>query len=560
MTMREFTLAILILSFLGLSFAQDPQPKRPENFKPYKYKHSIEQLHKKYSKKMLKAARKEMVELEKVNENGKYKGELESLDTHPTPNWYVDAKLGVFYDWGLYSIAGYSIKEWSRARYPDWYLNHMYGMHKEYHKETWGDDFHRDDFIPLFTASNFDAEEVIQLSVNAGAKYFVPFNKHHDGYCLWNSKFTQRDVVDMVPGRDITRELVDACKKAGLPHGFYFSVEDYEYPLISEDGKHLRVRMWSEGMAPDNAGIVKSENEIYVDFMPEYHNRLLSGKIPVNHFIDDYLIPQAKDFIDQYEPDILWFDGEWQRPAAYYKTPDLVAYFYNKYEGVKEVVSNDRMGQETREHHGDYYTSETDEVVTKMDYPWEENRSMSESYGYNWSDSLENYLDPNQLIEMFVRIVAKGGNLNLIVNPNGSGRIPQIQKDLLKELGDWMKVNSEAIYETRPYESLCDNTQLGQPVWYTMSKDSAYGYAIVFDWPMSETFICKNANPVWDTEVYMLGYDKPMKWVDTGLTTWGVSAKIPEVMLRDPSKRPCKHAWVLKFVYDKNHEYGRERE
>ncbi len=542
------------------SEAQDVQPERPENFKLYTYKYSIEKLYTKYSKKMLRAARKEMAGLEKVNQKGKYKGELASLDTHPTPEWYIDAKLGIFFDWGLYSVPGYGIKEWSRARYPDWYLNHMYGMLKDYHEATWGADFHRDDFIPLFTAENFDAEEVIQLTVNAGAKYFVPFNKHHDGFCLWDSKFTQRDVVDMMPGRDITGELVEECKKAGLPHGFYFSVEDYEYPLITEEDKGLKVRMWSEGMAPDNAGVTKADNEVCVDFMPAYHNRILSGKVPVQHFIDDYLVPQAKDFIDQYEPDILWFDGEWQRPAAYYRTPDIVAYFYNKFEGVKEVVSNDRMGMETRRKHGDYYTSETDEVVTAMDYPWEENRSMSESYGYNWSDSLENYVSADELIQMLVRIVAKGGNLNLIINPDGSGRIPEIQKNLLKELGDWLKVNGEAIYGTRPYEALCDQTQLGQPVWYTMSKDSTYGYAIVFDWPKSETFICKEANPVWETDVQMLGYDKPLEWVDTGMKLWSLSAKIPEEMLRDSTKRPCKHAWVLRFVYDKKHEYHTERE
>ena len=108
---------------------------------------------------------------------------------------------------------------------------------------------------------------------------------------------------------------------------------------------------------------------------------------------------------------------------------------------------------------------------------------MSESYGYNHQDSLENYLTADELIQMFVRIVAKGGNLNLMVNPDGTGKVPDIQMDLLKELGDWLKVNGEAIYGTRPYEVICDNTQLGQPVWYTMSKDSTYGYAIVFEWP-----------------------------------------------------------------------------
>jgi alpha-L-fucosidase len=152
--------------------------------------------------------------------------------------------------------------------------------------------------------------------------------------------------------------------------------------------------------------------------------------------------------------------------------------------------------------------------------------------------------------------VAKGGNLNLMVNPDGTGKIPEIQVDLLKQLGEWLAVNGEAIYGTRPYEKICDNTQLGQPAWYTMSKDSTYAYAIVFDWPKSETFICSGVNIVWETELYLLGYDKPLEWVDTGTRAWGVSAKIPEEMLGNPGARPCQHAWVLKFEYDKKNEYG----
>jgi alpha-L-fucosidase len=309
-------------------------------------------------------------------------------------------------------------------------------------------------------------------------------------------------------------------------------------------------------MAPDNAGVVKEAGEINGAFNSDLHNRMLSGKIPVRNFIDDYIVPQAKEFIDKYDPDILWFDGEWQRPAEYYKTPEIVAYFYNKAEGRKEVASNDRLGIGTREKHGDFYTSETDEVVEKMDYPWEENRSMSESYGYNHTDSLENYLSADELIQMLVRIVAKGGNLNLMVNPDGTGKVPQIQVDLLEELGEWLQVNGEAIYGTRPYEKISDNTQLGQPVWYTMSRDSTYAYAIVFDWPKSETFICTSANPVWESEVTMLGYDKPLEWVDTGRKRWGMSIKIPAEMLADPENRPCSHAWVLKFRYDKDNEFG----
>lgn len=548
--MKHYLLLFSVILFSCVS----PENGGAENdFIPYEYEMSITELSE-ISSEFLKRSHEEMNELLTVNTAGPYHATSESLDTHPTPEWYKDAKLGIFFDWGLYSIAGHGEKGWSRARYPDWYLNHMIHNFKDYHAATWGADFKRDDFIGMFRAEGFNANSIIDLAKKSGAKYFVPFSKHHDGFCLWDSEFTHRDVVDMNPGRDLTRELIDACEAAGLYHGFYFSVEDYEYPLLSEEGG-LNLRLWSKNMAPDNAGVIVSNDEALMDFNPEKHDKLVSGKVPVNNFIDDYIVPQAKDFIDKYDPDILWFDGEWQRPAEYYKTPDIVAYFYNRAEGRKAVAANDRWGQNTREHCGDFYTSETDEVVEKLEDTWEENRSMSESYGYNSSDSLENYVSADELIQMLVRIVAKGGNLNLIVNPDGQGNIPQIQVDLLNELGAWLEINGEAIYGCGLYETLCDNTQLGQPVWYTASKDEKYGYAIIFDWPKSETFICTNANISWETEVYMLGYDTPLEWVDTGKKSWGLSAKIPEEMLRNPDARPSQHAWVLRFVHDINNEF-----
>ena len=546
---------LLLITYFLLYTSSCNQDLKKVEFSKYSYKYSIEDLHEKFSNDVIESAKNDREELNRINQNGKYQANFESLDKHKTPDWYKDAKLGIFYDFGLYSVAGYGNKGWSRARYPDWYLSQMYRDARDYHIKTWGEDFERDDFIPLFTIENFNAKEVIELVKYSGAKFFVPFSKHHDGYCLWKSKYTHRDVVDMFPGKDLTKELVEACKKAKIFHGFYFSVEEYEYPLINENNE-LYIRYWSKGLAPDNAGTVEEEGKVSGDFISEKHNRMISGKIPVYDFTSEFLVPQAKEFIDKYDPDIIWFDGEWMKPAEYYKTKDIVAYFYNKAEGRKKVVSNDRFGIGTRGKHGDFYTSETDEVVDKLDYPWEECRSMSESYGYNRFDSPGNYLSADELIKMLVRIVAKGGNLNLIVNPDGTGKIPQIQIDLLKELGNWLKINGEAIYGTRTYEKVCDNTQLGQPVWYTMSKDSTYGYAIIFDWPKSKTFICSGVNIVWESRVYMLGYDKPLEWVDTGKKHWGLSAKIPDEMVNNPSVRPCKYAWVLKFEYDKENRFG----
>jgi len=217
---------VLLISTLLISCATVEDQDAEEGFVPYEYEMSVSALHES-SDKFLERSREEMKELMAMNASGPYRATLSSLETHPTPDWYEDAKLGIFFDWGLYSIAGYGEKGWSRARYPDWYLNHMIHDFKDYHAKTWGADFKRDDFIGMFLAEGFSANDIIELVKKSGAKYFVPFSKHHDGFCLWDSEFTHRDVVDMNPGRDLTQELIDACEAAGLYHGFYFSVEDY---------------------------------------------------------------------------------------------------------------------------------------------------------------------------------------------------------------------------------------------------------------------------------------------------------------------------------------------
>ena len=138
------------------------QDKQADHYKPYEYKHSTAQL-KKITKQHVKRAGQELADMDRIISQGPFSATVESLSGHSTPEWYKDAKLGIFFDWGLYSIAGYGEKGWSRARYPDWYLNRMYGQFMDYHHRVWGENFQRDDFIGLFNAEEFDATKVIQL-------------------------------------------------------------------------------------------------------------------------------------------------------------------------------------------------------------------------------------------------------------------------------------------------------------------------------------------------------------------------------------------------------------
>jgi alpha-L-fucosidase len=539
--------ALLVSASALATPAAEPVPARP-----FRHRHSIAELREIHGRSQVERAREAWKEIDRVNAAGPYGPERESLDRHAVPDWYLDGKLGIFYDWGLYSVAGYDEKGWKKARYPDWYLHRMYTELAAYHARAWGPGFERDDFVPLFTAAGFDAERVADLVAASGARYLVPFSKHHDGFCLWDSSYTERDVVDLRPGFDVTGALVDACRRRGLRTGFYFSVEEYEYPVVLADGS-IAVRLWEEEMA-HGASVRKVDGQLLTDLAP-LHERRLSGKVPVPRFVEDYLVPQAKEFLDRYQPDILWYDGEWGRPSDYYRTRDLAAYFYNRAEGRRQVVVNDRFGKESRRAFGDFFTSETDEITQPIDRTWEENRSMSGSYGYCRTDDETDTLAATELVHMLVRIVARGGNLNLVVSPDGAGSIPELQRSRLEEVGRWLAKNGEAIYGTRRYEVHAEDSQLGERVFYTRSKDGRFAYAILFDFPRDETVVLQKANPRHGTTVTMLGHDAPLEWVDTGKKAYGMSVRIPRAWRDDPAKRPSRHAWVIKFEWDRNDEF-----
>ena len=167
--------------------------------------------------------------------------------------------------------------------YPDWYEFRLDtdSAFIKYHEKIWGKDFKRDDFIPLFAASKYQPQKLVEIAKEAGMKYVVPFNKHHSGFCLWPSSFTQRDAMDMGPGKDLIKPLVESCQKEGLKFGFYFSVEEWEYPVIDAAGK-LQNRLWGGEIKP---------------YSPELEKKS-SGKIAVKNYATDYLIPQAIEFIE----------------------------------------------------------------------------------------------------------------------------------------------------------------------------------------------------------------------------------------------------------------------
>ena len=517
-------------------------PVRPENHKPYIYKHTTEEL-KKFTKQHVKSAAKDLKDMDKVIFDGPYKASFASLSEHATPEWYMDGKFGIEVNYGIYSVAGYGTKGYGGNYYTDCYLDNIYGKKGkgDYYIEHWGEDFEKDDFIPLFTASELDADEYIKLFKEAGAKFFVQFNMHRStGMPLWDSKYTFRDPVDMPPHRDLTDEFVQACRKYGLPYGMYLNLEDTSYPIISVNGEII-IREWTK--FKKNPVPVNGSFEVTHPYNPDAEARQLQGKVPVYDYVNDYLLPISKEFIDKYEPDYLWFDGGWKRPAWYYQSHKIVAYYYNIFHGKKYVMVNSRIGNDLYGKLGDVAISEGGQMdgANSSDY-WEENTPMGNNFAYDWRENDSNVTSSTDLLHMLIRIVAKGGNLLLIVTPDGNGKIPEYQVSRLKDMGAWLKTNGESIYNTRPNPWFCEETHFGQNIYYTQSKDEKYAFAICLKLNGEDLLLSKaRAKP--GSEIKLLGYDKPLSWVNL---PWGLTIHLPKE-LQNEATRSGKHAWVFSF-------------
>jgi alpha-L-fucosidase len=534
--------------------------RRPEGYDPvsYRYKYSLQDMEEKFSEQTMALANSEYQRMTEIIEKGKWKPDGESLDRHITPEWFEDLKFGMFIDWGLWSIGAYAPKMEHEAMYPDWYEYRMVDDDRPYkrghsnmipyHHKNWGADFERGDLIPLFTGKNYHPDKLVDLAVQSGMKYVIPFCKHMSGFCIWPSSYTHMDVGDRLD-KDYIKPLVDNCRKKGLKFGFYYGLQEWEYPIIGDDG-NLMYRTWFRGNTTTgkyDASELSGSSKKTIS-LRDWEN-IIPGKIPVKNFLKEYLIPQAVEFIDRYDPDILWYDGEWTNPVEDLGSYEIAAYFYNQAEGRKEVAVNDRYGlldgQELRRKRGDIFTSEygysPEGIVEQkpwMKHAWEENRSISQSFGFNWQDTEANVITSKALVDMLVNIVAAGGNLLLIVSPDGKGALPDIQRERLNAIGQWLKVNGEGIYHTRSFSVIAENN-----VRYTRSKDNKTVYAISLDWPGKQLEL-KSVKPAEGSKIYMLGYKKPLEWsYRDGVTT----VILPEKLQKE-SNHPCKYAYTFRIT------------
>jgi alpha-L-fucosidase len=346
-----------------------------------------------------------------------------AVDARPTPEWWSDAKFGIFIHWGPYSVPAFAVK----GEYAEWYWERLRArgdatsardqairaQTREFHERNYGRDFDYAAFVPQFRAEMFDADAWAKTLKDSGARYVVLVSKHHDGFALWPSK--QADAswgrpwnsVAAGPKRDLVGELTTAVRRQQLEMGFYFSLYEWFNPL------------W------------------------------LSGD--TDAYVERHLFPQFKDLVTRYSPSIIFSDGEWSLPSEKWRAPELLAWLFNDSPVASKVVVNDRWGEETRHKHGGYYTTEYGAGLPGATHAWEENRGMGFSYGYNRTEGLADYATAEQLLLTLIDTVSRGGNLLLNIGPTADGRIPVEMQERLAYLGQWLEVNGEAIYGTRTF-------------------------------------------------------------------------------------------------------------
>ena len=403
-----------------------------------------------------------------------YEPTWESLDTHSCPEWFHDAKIGMYFHWGACSVPAWAPRK-DGISYAEWYWYNMNDRENptwNYHRENYGENFSYDDFIPMFKAEDYDPAAWVSFAKRVGANYLFVNAKHHDGFCLWPSKFPNRNAFKMGPQKDLIGPLVRAARNENLKVGFYYSCYEWYNPVYT--GK------------------------------PFSYARL----IPVEHYVDDFMIPQIKELIDMYNPDFLYFDGEWDHPAEFWKSRDYVAHYYNRADGRKQdVLVNDRYGKGSRGHHGDVYNVEYHYGIESeglLTHKWSYWRGVGKTYGYNKDTSPEDCLTVRELIHMVVNGISKNGNFDINVGPTAAGIISDVEREPLLALGKWLEINGEAIYGTRSW-----NVTVEGDIRFTTKGD--YVYAVFLKW-QGEKFRITSVRPVQGSAVTMLGVPGGLEW------------------------------------------------
>jgi alpha-L-fucosidase len=396
-----------------------------------------------------------------------------SKQNDPKMQWWREAKFGMFIHWGLYAVP--SGKWGDKTTYGEWIMNKAKIPRTEYGA-----------LAKQFNPTQFNAEEWVKIAKAAGQKYMVITSKHHDGFAMFKSS-DPYNIFDATPfKRDILKELADACRKNDMKLGFYYSqAQDWYHPGGAVPGN----KEWDD-----------------------------THKGDMNKYVDSIVVPQVKEIMENYgDVAVIW----WDTPVGI--TPEMAQKISSVIKKYPNLITNNRLGGRVG---GDLETPE--QFIPATGFPgqnWEVCMTMNEHWGYNAYD--DNWKSTTDLLQKLIDIASKGGNFLLNVGPNQYGVIPEVCQQNLKEMGDWLKINGEAIYGTQaspfPFLSWGRATRKGQTI-----------YLHVFDWPKDGKLIVPLGNKI--TGAHLLADAK---------TALKIKAGKANSMIQLPNYAPDKVASVV---------------
>jgi len=463
-----------------------------------------------------------------------YEPTWESLaKVNEAPDWFRDAKFGIYFHWGVYSVPAFG---------DEWYPRNMYNVKsREYkhHVETWGDPnkFGYPDFVPMFKAEKFDPDAWAELFKQAGAKFAGPVAEHHDGFAMWDSELTPWNAADRGPKQDITGELEKAIRKRGMRFVTTFHHE--------RNGTWLKNGKWT--------GHYEFVKQYFPALLEDPERAIMYGYMPREQILAMWL-GKLEEVIDKYHPDLMWFDS-WldEIPEEFQK--EYLAYYYNHaaQEGKEVVV--------TRKQNDLPLTCSVQDIEKGRSGKLSENFFLTDdtiSMGsWCYTQDLKIKSTPVVLHSM-IDIVSKNGALLLNISPMADGTIPENQRQVLLEMGRWLKVNGEAIYGTRPWKTFGEGATEGrggqfggvtdpkggyqpQDIRFTTKGDTLY--AISLGWAQDALTIRSlgSGSDLFPSEigsVKLLGSKAKLQWSRTA----------EGLVVTMPKEKPCDYAVAFKIT------------
>ncbi|KAL8601465.1 hypothetical protein ACOMHN_000407 [Nucella lapillus] len=438
----------------------------------------------------------------------RYEPNWASLDSRPLPAWYDDSKIGIFLHWGVFSVPSYGGAwfwyEWKAAKNPA-VVTFMEANYKP--------GFTYADFAPEFKAEFYDPYRWADIFNASGAKYVVLVTKHHEGYTNWPSKYSWNwNAKDVGPNRDLVGDLANAIrKKTDMHFGLYHSLFEFFNPLYLQD---------------------------------------VANNYTTQKFVAEKTLPELYELVNTYKPDVIWSDGDWMVDDFYWNATEFLAWLYNDSPVKDTVVTNDRWGNNTWCKHGDFWNCNDKFMPGKLlKHKWENCMTLDKyAWAFRRTTKLSDIFSMDELIALLVETVSLGGNLLLNVGPTAYGEITPIYEERLRQLGQWLGVNGDAIYGTKPWTY--QNDTVNRDVWYTSKKEGSgtVVYAILLKW-LRGTTLTLGAPIVSDqTVISLLGYKgAPFKFV--ARKTQGVTVTVPTISF---THMPCEWGWVFKLENLKN--------